>query len=735
MNAAPSVTGRSSFLVFIFSFCLFLSAFSMFSLQPMVGKMLLPLVGGAPSGWVVSMAFFQVMLLAGYLLAHLLSRASTKWHGAFYVIILLAGLIFLPAHIRPVEALSGWPEALVVFVLLTIAVALPFIALSITSSTVQRLFTTTSHGSAEDPYFLYMASNLGSFGGLLLYPLVIEPFFKISEQAVAWSFLYGFLIFLAVACVALSKNIKVVPSISSVNSSWKQRCEWVLLSFLPSSLLLGVTTYITTDVMSAPLIWVIPLALYLLTFIFAFSKKQKISTKILENLMIGGITLSIVLMTIKTGMTAVTPKMLPFHLMVFFIVAFYCHQRLFDKRPPSSQLTEFYLMLSIGGALGGVFNAFIAPNVFDRLIEYPLILVSCLLLLPFSNTQPKTKKIALMLIFLAFCFANTSPLALQINSAADKILLLNIKLFFVALIIVSFVYNRSVFIICLIVSFLVSTLALPDSNLVAMKRNFYGVIKVHKTVEEKNKKEFTLLNLQHGTTLHGSQVLDKSLKRTPTSYYSKTGPLGDIFKTYNPLNVGVIGLGTGAIHCYADARRQYTFFEIDPAIEQVARQYFSFLSDCKSKAPPKIIIGDGRLQLEKMTDEKFDLLVLDAFSSDVIPVHLLTSEAFLGYKNHITKNGIIAFHISNRFFDLREVIARTAHEQGLSVGFIQRMPQELFATPSRWAVIVPNKRLLTALEKKGWQIMTPDFSIRPWTDDYTNLLSTLELTHAQTHRP
>lgn len=637
--SALSSKVQSSFLVPIFSFCLFLSAFAMFSLQPMIGKMLLPIVGGAPSGWVVAMAFFQIMLLIGYLLAHFFSKFSARKHGALYLAMLAIGAFFLPIDIRSMNVLELMPAALGVFSLLTITVSLPFVALSATSSTIQRLFTATGHSSAHDPYFLYAASNLGSFAGLFFYPFIIEPFFKISHQALMWAVLYAILAGVALACLFLSKRETepVQQTIKkSIPLSWRQRGEWILLAFIPSSLLLGVTTYITTDIMSAPLIWVIPLGIYLLTFVMAFSNKKQVSLKILEILLIGGVSVSIILITMKTGIVSVTPKSLPFHLMVFFVAALYCHQCLASQRPLSdnSHLTEFYLYLSVGGALGGIFNAFFAPNLFDRLIEYPIVLISSLLLLPFLQNARRTKRIALLLIVATLCFSNFPPRLLMLILLTAKFYLLTFACYCYQLSqIISLVYSRSFFVLSLIGVFIISVFILPDSNLIKTARNFYGVIKIHTTTATEGNKVYNVVNLQHGTTLHGFQIIDKNLKTWVTSYYAKNGPLGDIFDSYRPMNIGVVGLGTGAINCYAHPDRQYTFFEIDPAIEHVANDYFSFLSDCKSKSAPKIIIGDGRLELEKLKNEKYDLLVLDAFSSDVIPTHLLTQEAFDVYEN------------------------------------------------------------------------------------------------------
>jgi MFS family permease len=365
----------------IFSFTLFLSAALMFALQPMVGKMLLPVVGGTPAGWIVAMAFFQVALLAGYFLAHLLSRFTPRTQVLLYILCLGIGTFFLPVTLGKFTALlSPSPRPFEVFLLLSAAVAIPFMALSATASTLQRLFTTTGHTSAEDPYFLYAASNLGSFAGLLLYPFYIESRSTLTMQAQGWFLGYILLIVMAVVCLALSGKETPVrkPATEPLFAvGWKRWLEWIGLAMVPSGLLLAVTMHITTDIFSVPLLWVLPLGIYLLTFVAAFSKRQIINYHWLLNIQPVAAAIAIALTLMVTDSFAMSWYSMGVHLTAFGVVALMCHMRLARGRPVDSRrLTEFYLMISLGGALGGVLVAFLAPLLFDRLVEYPLLMAA-----------------------------------------------------------------------------------------------------------------------------------------------------------------------------------------------------------------------------------------------------------------------------------------------------------------------------------------------------------------------
>lgn len=735
----------------VFSITLLLSAAMMFALQPMVGKMLLPLVGGTPAGWIVAMAFFQVMLLAGYLLAHLFSTLRTRLHGVLYILALLAGIYFLPIHLSADTArIAQNPGAGDVFLLLTFAVAVPFIALSATSSTVQRLFTATGHSAAHDPYFLYAASNMGSFSGLLLYPLLIEPRLALSAQAELLTNGYLLLLLCGIFCLFLTgitpKHIRTAAQQDNKGTALKkiparEYLYWMLLAFVPSSLLMGVTVYITTDVISVPMIWVLPLGLYLLTFIIAFARKPIISLERLERWHPYAVFLAILLIYVIKMSWLSTLAGIGVVLALFMVVAQTCHMKLASRRPledNSRGLTAFYLMMSLGGALGGLLNSFIVPNVLDTLIEFPLILLGSLLLHPAAAWQSRTGKVTALLLLAAVLFANATPAQSSFDTTIARYILAGIGAW---VLLTSFfmkpAWREKPLILLALTFFMLTQFVLIDKQEQLRLRNFYGTIRVfEQTVQDTNNTPYHIRYMQHGTTIHGLQIVNDPARETiPTAYFTPEGPLGDVFKTYAPKNVAIIGLGVGSMYCHAAPDRHFTFIEIDADIVTVAKEQFSYLDACQNAAPATLIVGDGRLELEKLTEEKFDMLIIDAFSSDSIPTHLLTTEALQLYQNRLTEDGVIVINISNRYFDLRHPIAVTAHALGLDAQYGKdlSMDRPAYSRASLWMLLTPQGQMPDNLPKPRWQAAkdesrhkTTSQTLKLWTDDYTNLLSTLK---------
>lgn len=712
--------------VSLFSLTLFVSAALMFSLQPMVGKMLLPIVGGTPSGWIVAMAFFQVMLLAGYFVAHVLSRFTPRIQGIIYILCLCFGLIFLPIILSGhTGLLSATPMAFDVFLLLSIVVSVPFVALSATASTLQRLFTTTGHASAKDPYFLYTASNIGSLGGLLSYPLYIESYAALTVQSQGWKFGYILLIALAAACLFFSGKSTAAPKKlqkSTTAASWKQRLEWISLSFIPSALLLAVTAHITTDIISVPLLWVLPLSFYLLTFVIAFSKKLLINYKDVLTFQPAAVTVAVTisLTIMASGSLAPSWFALGFHLIAFSIVALMCHMRLARTRPAdaSAHLTDFYLMIALGGALGGIAAAFIAPAIFNNPIEYTLLMVaSCLLndniRSKFSSPYVETFIAGTVLLLITTCLQFFDIL----SPAARNILLM--------LVFILLTHHPRMTLIIGIAAFLGVSAYIWQQHSVLTERNFYGVIKVHDKKSVAIGKVISTRYMQHGTTLHGFQVMDDVYETTPTAYYTRKGPLGDVFSLIRPKSVAVIGLGTGTINCYATPDRKMTFFEIDPAVIKIAQKYFTFLSRCSSQ-PPEIIQGDARLELKELKDKKFDLIILDAFSSDMIPTHLMTKEAIEIYLQRLKPRGVLLFHISNRYFSMEGPLMAAAASLGLdSLHVIRSKTPDFYAMTSHWLIMARPDITLAPLSKAGWKPADPKHKAKLWTDDYTDLMGVL----------
>lgn len=730
----------------IFSVTLFLSASMMFAIQPMTGKMLLPLVGGTPAGWIVAMAFFQIMLLGGYLLAHVFSKLSARGHAVGYLTALGIGLVSLPLSLteHAGRIASTTPAPHDIFIVLTFALALPFIAISATSSTIQRLFTTTSHKSAADPYFLYVASNIGSFCGLLLYPTVIEPHLSLSAQSKYLTFFYIGLIGFALICLFLSgkekKTAQHKEHINTAPTTYRHYLEWMLLALVPSSLLLGVTFHITTDIMSIPMMWVLPLALYLLTFVIAFSKKPVIPLWLAQGLHPWAVFFTIVLAGIyKLTWLNNWPGVF-FYLIVFFIVTLSCHLQLAARRPldaNSRHLTGFYLMMSVGGALGGIFNAFIAPVFSVRVIELPLMLVASLLLLPAirKNSIPCYFIIAVLLLCAGMMGYNPPQIRIEPEEMPGISMLLIIGLICIALIAQKYtdVFKTPTLMSLTAVALLLSQFMMSTSNIMYSSRNFYGTIRIlEKTVTEKNPfkqdeppQEFKLRMLVHGTTTHGLQILEpEEYKLTPTAYFSPQGPVGDLFKSFEPKNVTVVGLGAGVMNCFNAPDRHFTFIEIDPDMVTAAQEYFTFLTDCKSASEPKIIVGDGRIEIGRMPDASIDLLVIDAFSSDSIPTHLLTREALEEYLQKLTPDGVMVFHVSNRYFKLDGLFASLAETLGLQNKYVHN-PYLYYPlmTPSVWiALAKPHVNLDKLPAEKRWQNVKPG-KTPYWTDDYTNMMS------------
>lgn len=743
-QSATPASGSSALTLAVFSLTLFVSAALMFAVQPMIGKMLLPLIGGTPAGWIVAMAFFQIMLLAGYFLAHALSLATPRRHGMLYIFALLAGAWFLPLHLS--DTLNEkLPISIEILRLLTMTIAVPFIALSATSSTIQRLFTVTGHSAASDPYFLYAASNLGSFVGLFAYPLLAEPLMGISQQTYMWQAGFMMLIVLATVCLAFARHKQLAAqapdvhaSITADNSrvSWSDRAWWVLLAFIPSSLLSGVTTHISTDIFSAPMIWVLPLGAYLLTFVVAFSRKPIITLPTLTQLHPIVVPFAIGLLITNNLVMRMSWLALSFHVLAFAITALLCHMLLAQRRPQNSarHLTEFYLMMSIGGALGGVLNAFIIPYTLDRLIEYPFLLILALLVNP-SFRKPLQKSGSVIIGLSLACVAGyyyfiqnfgAAVYSTPVGMITPRIVMTDIGM--AAMFILMAANIRATVIGCMAL-FLVCEFVMPK-NVLLSERNFFGVITVFERPMQIEGKTYTSRYMYHGTTTHGTQIMEAPYNKTPTTYFTELGPLGNAFMLFNPKKVAVIGLGVGTINCYATPETEMTFIEIDQGVVDVARSHFTFLDDCQGKTPARIIVGDGRIEMQKL-DEKFDMIIIDAFSSDTIPIHLLTTDALKSYLEKLTPNGILVMNISNRYFNLAPILTRNAREIGIhsrtrlhhfddvhgSEEIARRYP---YAAPSFWMAMSKSDASLEILREMEWVELESDTSLRPWTDDYTN---------------
>ncbi|MBM4262922.1 MAG: hypothetical protein FJ145_16015 [Deltaproteobacteria bacterium] len=724
----------------IYSTTIFLNAVLLFWVQPLVGKMILPLAGGAPAVWNTCLFFFQGTLLAGYVYAHLGSRTlGSRRHGVLHLALVAAAIFFLPIAFgkEALVALERYPATAILGALAT-SVGFPFFILSAGSPLLQKWFAETGHADAVDPYSLYAASNLGSFIGLILYPALLEPFLTLSEQNQLWVFGYGSLVLLLLLCAGpLLRAKSVVPQIDPATTTaivneplslWR-RLRWLLWSFAPSTLLLGVTTYVTTDVASVPLFWIVPLSLYLLSFVLAFARPRWAIHSLTVRLQ--GLLVCVSVVNYFAEAVKLPWLVAGLHLITFFVTAVVCHGRLAGDRPPTQYLTEFYLWISLGGMLGGLFNSLIAPRIFLRLQEYPLAIIVAVMLRPHLVRDSAKAKVNFRdFLWPALLGAVYYFLARNIDKITWLPDQLETPLLFAlaALACISFAHRPLRFGLGLLAVFLASSINTDSATTLFRGRSFFGVYRVSVNSSA------TRNSLLHGTTLHGTQNLDPKQRTTAISYYYPTGPIGQIFQTFaqprKNANVGLVGLGSGGLACYAKPGQSFTFFEIDPLIERIARdpKLFTYLRDCPARL--SIVIGDARVSLTRSPSRHFDLLVLDAFSSDAIPIHLLTQEALQLYLTKLTHDGIMAIHISNRYLDLEPVLGRLADELKLFAlvradSDHTEQEREHGKFSSTWVVMTRAQKSLEALRKdERWQMLDsgPDL----WTDSYSNILRVIK---------
>lgn len=747
----------------------------------MFAKMILPFWGGSPSVWNTCLVFYQAVLLLGYLYAHFLTK---KFSVRLQVLVHL-GIVWVALFTLPIAIPRSWTQSiggnpnLRLFMLLFISVGLPFFIVSTTAPLLQRWFSVTGHVSSRDPYFLYSASNLGSIFALLSFPILLEPLITLSGQAKGWSFGYGVMAGMISACAWTmlrslgigihrlnmtkepASQLQPLNSFSRPRLLMRERVRWVVLAFAPSSLLLSVTNYITMDIAAVPLLWIIPLGLYLITFVLVFSPKTLISHRFVVWLQPFILLPLIVAFPFWGGLKDLPWYFIPLHLTAFFVTSMVCHGELAHSRPSAFHLTEFYLWLSVGGVLGGIFNALVAPLVFNSLAEYPLVMILSCFLRPRTDgnqdsVQNRRYDIILPLIFFAIYGAIILVVYLigiedviQLIKGSPKFALILIIIFslFTGLPLYSFRKRplrfgfgvggaMLVFFLwggrplrfgvggAMFVFFL---LGAGQNQLLYSERSFFGVVKV-----EHNSKAGQNL-LFHGTTLHGVQSLEKSLQREPLGYYHRSGPLGQIFEVVSPGNgrkrIAVIGLGAGSMAGYAEKDQQWVFYEIDPIIEKIARdrRYFTYLENCPARF--EVILGDGRLSLAKAPDFQYDLIIIDAFSSDSIPMHLLTREAMTLYLRKVAKHGILAFHISNRYLDLQPVLGNLAGDLQVTLRVRkdtqnQNLETDFTKLPSTWAVMAHQLTDMGKINSDGrWKLVQPQPEGAIWTDDFSNILS------------
>jgi len=718
----------------------------------MFSKMVLPMLGGTPQVWNTAMLFFQATLLAGYAYAHGTTRfLSIPVQAAVHVALLIACVVFLPLAIP-----AGWTPptdsdpTLWQLSLMAVSIGGPFFVIAGSAPMLQRWFSATPHPDADNPYFLYGASNLGSMTVLLSYPFIIDPLLALNEQSSTWSIGYIGLIVLSIFAAILvckggvfAKRQAVEKNAAATKSeiSWKLRLSWLFWAFIPSSMMLGVTTYITTDIATAPLLWIVPLALYVGSFIIVFSRKQIISNLMITHLLFAGLCM-ILLFSFGFGELISNPFIIiGIHFSFFFIAAVACHQRLADLKPSPVNLTEFYLIMSVGGVLGGFFNAIIAPQFFISAVEYPIAI--CLAVFAryswqdeqsFSNFVMQIKssfardhyKVIINERNMIPCIIIASAIFIFLFESSLMSMLVGI----IIIILLADSYQKRwlstfliLFLLCLFPP--TSNKLSFETELLQQERNFFGIIRV---MNMNNSSRILL----HGTTTHGVQALDEENRLLPLSYYSYESPLSDVVDLYNPQsgaqNFAVIGLGSGVTACYRKDKRHFDFFEIDPSVARIAQdpQYFTFLSDCGS--PYDVILGDGRLTIREQADHKYDMISLDAFSSDSIPVHLITLEAIELYLSKLKPDGVLLFHISNRHLDLESVLSIASEKLDIpsfaKVSLYKNVEgTKLDYFPTHYVAFTADQEKIEKLKADGWDETRKVDGVKLWTDQYSNILS------------
>jgi hypothetical protein len=680
--------------------------------------------------------YFQSVLLLGYLYAHasarlLPTRKQIVLHVSLLVICLVQLPLGLPEGWQPPASGNVIPWLIAV---LTVSLGAPFLVLSATAPLLQR-WLATADPPVRNPYVLYAASNAGSFLGLLAFPLVFEPGLTLSSQSVLWTAVYGFAVLLIAACGWMlwrrtRESIRAEEVLDdSPPPAWRNRFQWIALAFVPSSLLLGITTFLSTDVAATPLLWVIPLSLYLLTFVIVFSRgAERIA---------GGAAVMHALLVTMLALVYFWQTSLGFrrayalHLGVFALTTLVLHGRLAASRPSPKYLTEFYLWMSFGGALGGAFTALVVPMIFDSTGDYlMMVALACFLRPSFRMTRrqflfEKQNAAFAVLPALMLYAASKEKLGLVDVAGLPLAFILSVA---AAFFIMALMPSSLRFGIAIAAVGFAGYVLIGDRATLFSDRSFFGIYRVARGTGQVHL-------LYHGTTIHGAQFLDSARRLTPVTYYHPDGPVGDVFRAVQSgqgaRNIGIVGLGTGSILCYSKPGETWTFFEIDPKVADIAndQRFFSFLSDCEVK--PRIVFGDARLTLGRETPGSYSLLVVDAFSSDAIPVHMLTREALALYQRLLDERGLLMLHISNRRLDLEPVVAELARDAGLDAMINNHHVEDSvqdrqYNYGSDWVVLARDSADFGPLASDTlWSRLVPDRPSRPWTDDYSNIFSVI----------
>jgi hypothetical protein len=734
-----SSTNRDRLVLVIYTASIFLSALLLFSVQPLFTKMVLPRLGGSPAVWSVAMVFFQSLLLAGYGYAHYLMQLSNRLVPVTVHLTLLAiAWLTLPLSIA-----SGWgepPNSGYAFWLLgvfAVSIGLPFFALAANNPLLQAWFVRTGHPSGGDPYFLYASSNIGSFLALLSYPVLLEPVFTLHVQNLIWTGLYALLILLIGCCGVLLLRAPASAAVDTLAREsdapapgWVLRGRWILLAAVPSGLLIAVTAHISTDVAAAPLLWVLPLSLYLLTWVLVFQSRPLLPHKWI--LLIQPVAIAGVIVLLAVGGEQNLLLTLGGHQLCFFFIAMGCHGELARTRPAAKYLTGFYVALSFGGMLGGLFAGLIAPYAFSWIAEYPILLVLAALCRPGVVERWPGWSRWYWVILLAAALALILP-ALNAGSVFDWLERQRVyvaSLVAACAVLLALAINASRWKIASLTALAMVLIRLypADEGRTETVRSFFGVHKIVVTPHYHV--------LMHGTTIHGAEKFQNadgtpvSGRPEPITYYYRDGGIGQAIAAIRerkgaPLRVAVIGLGAGTLTCASEPGESWKFFEIDQSMVDTARdpKYFTYIRSCEPDLKP--VIGDARLTFAREPDGIYDLIIVDAYSSDAIPVHLATEEAMKIYKDKLAPHGAVLMHVSNRHLELSSVVVGIADANDLKSWVYSedsgRDGEYIFAT----SVVVSARDEADVgklASSEVWEETEANEKQRVWTDDYSNIL-------------
>lgn len=723
----------------LFAATLFSSALLLFAVQPMFTKMVLPKLGGAPAVWSVAMVFFQGMLLIGYAYAHLLARTLNVGQGALvHLGVLAAAALTLPIGIAqgfatpPSEGVGLW-----LIGLFAASIGLPFAALSASAPLLQSWFAASGHPQARNPYVLYAASNLGSFVALLAYPLALESLMTLRTQAWAWSVGFaGLAVLIAIAATIAARGANrhvPVQAVTSAPPNWRERTAWTALAAIPAGLVIAVTAHISTDLAAAPLLWVLPLALYLLTFVGVFREQPWFPQAFV--LKIVPFVVAPLAITLLGGDREYWLATMALNLVALFVLALACHGEVYARRPTPARLTEFYLWTSFGGVIGGIFAGLLAPHVFNYTYEYPILVTAALLAQP--GALSGSVRDFLWRISPAIAVALIGGiLYVVIGFRVSGAFGLTMQVVLVMLVGLMLLQRRDParFAALAVCAFVITGLWQPGLRLIEQTRSFFGVHRVVETVTGTHRM------LVHGNTVHGAERMREADgtpvqgRPEPLTYYYFGGPISEVTAAARTAaggkldDVAVVGLGAGSMACHRHDGETWTFFEIDPEVVRLARDpdMFRFLSSCAPAAP--IVLGDARLTIAASA-QRYDLIVLDAFSSDAIPTHLLTREALRGYLAHLRSHGMLMMHISNRHLDLAKVVAAVGATEGLTTLVKTDRNHTDFTADLRAAAMVAvlarDEQDFGALRgAPGWDKVAAG-DVAAWTDDYSDIVGAM----------